>query len=99
MIFHLTGSAHVVRRSRFTKEQIEFGFKQAELGTKVEGICRRMCIGDAAFCKWRQKYAGLWPSELRRRRQLEEEYNKLQRLVADLSLDMAILKDVLSDKL
>jgi putative transposase len=49
--------------------------------------------------KWRQKYGGLGPSELRRLRQLEEENAKLKRLVADLSLDKAMLQDVLSKKL
>jgi putative transposase len=88
-----------VKRSRFTEEQIAFARKQAELGTKVEEICRKMGISDATFYKWRQKYGGLGPSELRRLRQLEEENNKLKRLVADLSLDKAMLQDVLSKKL
>lgn len=88
-----------MKRSRFTEEQIAFALKQTELGTKVEEICRKMGVSDAAFCKWRQKYGGLGPSELRRLRQLEEENNKLKRLVADLSLDKAMLQDVLSKKL
>ena len=88
-----------MKRSRFTEEQIAFALKQSELGTKVEEICRKMGISDATFYKWRQKYSGLGPSELRRLRQLEEENNKLKRLVADLSLDKAMLQDVLSKKL
>ncbi len=88
-----------MKRSRFTEEQIAFALKQTELGTKVEEICRKMGISDVTFYKWRQKYGGLGPSELRRLRQLEEENNKLKRLVADLSLDKAMLQDVLSKKL
>jgi len=88
-----------VKKSRFTEEQIAFALKQAELGTKVEEICRKIGISDATFYKGRQKYAGLGPSELRRLRQLEEENAKLKRLVADLSLDKAMLQDVLSKKL
>lgn len=88
-----------MKKSRFTEEQIAFAIKQSELGTKVEEICRKMSISDATFYKWRQKYGGLGPSELRRLRQLEEENNKLKRLVADLSLDKAMLQDVLAKKL
>jgi putative transposase len=58
-----------------------------------------MGISDAAFYNWRKKYGGLGPSEVRRLRQLEEENTKLKRLVADLSLDKAMLQDVLAKKL
>ena len=87
-----------MRKSKFTNEQIAFALKQAELGISVEEVCRKMGISDATFYKWRQKYAGVGPSELRRLRQLEEENAKLKRIVADLSLDKAMLQDVLSKK-
>ena len=58
-----------------------------------------MGISEATFYNWRKKYGGLGPSELRRLKQLEEENGKLKRLVADLSLDKAMLQDVLSKKL
>jgi putative transposase len=89
---------HVVKRSKFTEEQIAFALKQAELGTSVEEVCRKMGISDATFYNWRKKYGGLGPSELRRLKQLEEENAKLKRLVADLSLDKAMLQDVLAKK-
>jgi putative transposase len=57
-----------------------------------------MGISDATFYNWRKKYGGLGPSELRRLKQLEEENAKLKRLVADLSLDKAMLQDVLAKK-
>ncbi len=88
-----------MKRSRFTEEQIAFALKQQELGTSVEEICRKMGISDATFYNWRKKYAGLGPSELRRLKQLEEENTKLKRLVADLSLDKAMLQDVVKRKL
>ena len=88
-----------MKKSRFTEEQIALAIKQSELGTKVEEICRKMGISDATFYKWRQKYVGLGPSELRKLKQLEEENSKLKRLVADLSLDKAMLQEVLSKKL
>ena len=88
-----------MKRSRFTEQQIAFALKQAELGTPVEEICRKMGISDATFYNWKKKYGGLGPSELRRLKQLEEENTKLKKLVADLSLDKAMLQDVLSKKL
>jgi putative transposase len=88
-----------VKRSKFTEEQIAFALKQAEVGTPIEEVCRKMGISDATFYSWRKKYRGLGPSELRRLKQLEEENAKLKRLVADLSLDKAMLQDVLSKKL
>jgi len=90
---------HAVKKSKFTEEQIAYALKQAELGTPVAEVCRRMGISDATFYNWRTKYGGLSPSELRRLKQLEEENAKLKRLVADLSLDKAMLQDVLSKKL
>ena len=87
-----------MKRSRFTEGQIAFALKQQELGTSVDEICRRMGISDATFYTWKKKYSGLGPSELRRLKQLEEENAKLKRLVADLSLDKAMLQDVLKRK-
>jgi putative transposase len=88
-----------MKKSRYTKEQIAFALKQNEVGTSVAEICRKLGISEATFYKWKQKYAGLGPSELKRLKQLEEENSKLKRLVADLSLDKAMLQDVLSKKL
>ncbi|CAJ0686088.1 IS3 family transposase ISBcen15 [Ralstonia wenshanensis] len=88
-----------MKTSKFTEAQIAFAFKQAELGTKVEKVCRKLGISEATFYNWKKKYGGVGPSELRRMRQLEEENAKLKRLVADLSLDKAMLQDMLSKKL
>lgn len=87
-----------MKKSRFTEDQIAFALKQAELGIRVEEVCRKMGISDATFYKWRAKYAGVGPSELRRMRQLEEENRKLKQLVADLSLDKAMLQAVVAKK-
>ena len=62
-----------MKKSRFTDEQIAFALKQAETGTRIDEICRKMGISDATFYKWRQKYGSLGPSELRKLKQLEEE--------------------------
>ncbi len=87
-----------MKRSRFTEEQIAFALKQQELGVAVDEICRKLGISDATFYNWKKKYSGLGPSELRRLKQLEEENAKLKRLVADLSLDKAMLQDVVRRK-
>lgn len=88
-----------MKKSRYTEEQIAFALKQAELGTPVDEVCRKMGVSDATFYNWKKKYSGLGPSELRRLKQLEEENAKLKRIVADLSLDKAMLQDVLKKKL
>ncbi len=85
-----------MKRSKFTGAQIAFILKQAEEGVAVAEVCRKAGISDATFYGWRKKYAGLMPSEMKRLRQLEEENGKLKKLVADLSLDKAMLQDVLS---
>ena len=87
-----------MKKSNYTEEQIAFALKQAELGTPVEEVCRKMGISDATFYNWRKKFGGLGPSEVRRLKQLEEENAKLKRLVAELSLDKAMLQDVLAKK-
>lgn len=88
-----------MKKSKFTEEQIAFALKQAESGTSVDEICRKMGISQATFYAWRKKFGGLGVAELRRLRQLEEENRKLKQLVADLSLDKVMLQDVLSKKL
>lgn len=88
-----------MKKSKFTEEQIAFALKQNELGTSVEEVCRKLGISEATFYNWKKKFGGLGPSELRRLRQLEEENRKLKGLVADLSLDKAMLQDVLAKKL
>ena len=88
-----------MKKSKFTDEQIAFALKQAEVGTPVEEVCRKMGISDATFYNWRKKYGGLGPSELRRLKQLEEENSKLKRMFANLSLENEALKDVIAKKL
>ena len=87
-----------MKKTKFTEEQIAYALQQAETGTNVDEICWKMGIGQATFYNWRKKYGGLGVSELRRLRQLEEENRKLKQRVADLSLDKAMLQDVLKKK-
>lgn len=84
--------------SKFSEAQIAFVLKQAEEGKAVGEVCRKAGFSEATFYNWRKRYAGLMPSEVKRLRQPEEENAKLKRLVANLSLDKALLQDVLSKK-
>lgn len=87
-----------MKKSRFTEEQIAFALKQAEIGTPVAEVIRKMGISEQTFYNWKKKYGGLGPGELRRLKQLEEENRKLKQMVADLSLDKHMLQEVLSKK-
>jgi len=88
-----------MKKSRYTEEQIAFALKQAETGTPVAEVIRRMGVSEQTFYRWKKAYGGLGVGELRRVKQLEDENRKLKQLVADLSLDKHILQDVLSKKL
>jgi putative transposase len=83
-----------MKASKFTEAQIAFVLKQAVDGMAFGEVCRKAGISDATFYNWRKRYAGLMPSEVKRLRQLEDENAKLKRIVADLSLDKAMLQDV-----
>lgn len=88
-----------MKRSKFTEAQIAFVLKQVEDGVSVAEVCRKAGIAEATFYNWRKRYGGLMPSEMKRLKLLEEENSKLKRLVADLSLDKAMLQDVIKRKL
>ena len=88
-----------MKRKRFTEEQIAYALRQAESGVPVAEVIRKMGISEQTFYRWKKRFFGMGVSELRKLRQLEEENRKLKRLVADLSLDKAMLQEVLSKKL
>ena len=73
--------------------------RQGEEGASVEEVCRKAGISIQTYYRWRKKYAGLMPSEMKRLKQLEEENQRLKRLVADLSLDKEMLQEVVRKKL
>ncbi|SDB74386.1 putative transposase [Belnapia rosea] len=84
-----------MKQKRYTDEQIAFALRQAESGTAVAEICRKLGVSEPTFYRWKKQFAGMGTVEIRRLKQLEEENAKLKRLVADLSLDKTMLQDVL----
>ena len=84
-----------MKKSKFTEAQIAFVLKQVEEGTSIAEVCRKTGIAEATFYNWRKKYGGLMPSEMKPLKMLDEENARLKRLVADLSLDKAMLQDVI----
>jgi len=69
--------------------------RQAESGTRVTEICRKLGVSEATFYRWKKRYGSLGVSELRELRQLKDENRRLKGLVADLSLDKSILQETL----
>jgi putative transposase len=88
-----------MRKTAFTEEQVAYTLRQAEAGTPVLEICRKLGISQQTFYRWKKKFAGMGVAELRRLRQLEEENKQLKQLVADLSLDKHMLQEVIRKKL
>ena len=88
-----------MKKSKFTEQQIAFALKQVETGTKVKELVRKLGITEQTFYRWKRRYGGLGPSELKKMKQLEEENRKLKHMVADLSLDKAMLQEVIEKKL
>lgn len=88
-----------MKKGRYTEEQIAYALRQAEAGTKVGDICRKLGISEQTFYTWKRKYRGMGVTELRKLKQLEEENRKLKTLVADLTLDKHMLQEVVAKKL
>ncbi len=87
-----------MKRSRFTDEQKIAIVRQVAAGAKLGELCRKHGITETTFYRWRRKYDGLEVADARRLKALEDENRRLKKLVADLSLDNAMLKDVVGRK-
>ncbi len=83
-------------RKRHTEEQIIGILKQAEAGAKTTDICREHGISQPTFYKWKAKFGGMEVSDARKLRHLEDENQKLKRIVANQALDLEALKAVCS---
>ena len=88
-----------MKKTRFTEAQI-IGIlnEQEQGGIKVLELCRKHGISDATFYNWKSKYGGMKVDELKRLKELEQENSRLKKIVANQSLEMDIIKDLLSKK-
>ena len=87
-----------MKRKRYSVEQIVAAVKQHEASMPAAEIARKLGIADQTFYRWKQQYGGPEASEVRELKQLRDENAKLRKLVADLSLDKAMLQDIASKK-
>lgn len=84
-----------MKNKRFMEEQIACALAQESTGQTIAEICRKLGVSEQTFYRWKKKFGAMGVAEVRRLKQLEDENAKLKRLVADLSLDRAVLQDVL----
>jgi putative transposase len=84
-----------MRKSRFSDEQVIAILKEHQAGFSAADLCRRHGISDATFYKWRSKYGGMEASDAKRLRSLEDENAKLKKLLAEATLDVATLREML----
>src|SRR5262245_13278130 len=87
-----------MKRSRYTGEQIIGILREHEAGAKTADLARKHGISEATLYNWKARYGGMDVSEAKRLRQLEEENNKLKRLLADAMLDASALRELLAKK-
>jgi putative transposase len=88
-----------MKKSRFTESQIVAILEEGEAGVAPAELARRHGISRATYFNWRSKYGGVTVNELKRMKELEAENARLKRMYADLALENAAIKDVLSRKL
>lgn len=87
-----------MKRKRFTEEQIIGILRQAEAGVPFEQLKREHGVSNSSFYAWKRKFGGLEVSDAKKLRALEAENARLKRIVADLTLDNTMLKDIASKK-
>jgi putative transposase len=88
-----------VKKKRYSTEQIVAALKQVDMGMPVADLVRQLGISEMTYYRWKKKYAGLESDQVRELKQVLDENTRLKKLVAELSLDKAVLQDVLSKKL
>jgi putative transposase len=88
-----------MKKSKFTEIQIMAILGEGEAGLPVAEVCRKHGISNATYYQWKSKYARMSVGELKRVKELEAENSRLKRMYAQLALENAAIKDVLSRKL
>jgi Transposase. len=88
-----------MKRSRFSEEQIIGILREVQGGGNTRAVCAAYNISEGTYYAWKRKYGGMDVSEARRLRALEDENARLKRIIADLSVQNHILKEVNSKKM
>jgi putative transposase len=92
----------MARRRSYTPEQIITKLREAEIllsqGKTVIEASKQLEISEQTYYRWRREYGGMDVTQAKKLKEMEKENARLKKLVADLSLDNAILKEVLSKK-
>ena len=88
-----------MKRSNFTESQIIAILKEQENGKKVSDICREYGISQPTFYQWKSKYSGMEVNQLKRVKELEAELAQYKKIVAEQTLHITVLKDVIEKKL
>jgi putative transposase len=87
-----------VKKRRFTDDQIAYALPQESTGQAIAESCEKLGVSEQRFYRWKKKFVATGVAEVRRLKQLEDENATLKRHVADLSLDKAILQEVLRNE-
>lgn len=85
-------------KKRFSEEQIVQILQQAEGGGSVRDVCRKHNLSEQTFYRWRKRFAGMGVADVRRLRTLERENGELKKVVAELTLDNRMLREVNAKK-
>jgi putative transposase len=88
-----------MKKSNFSESQIVAILKEGDAGVPVAQLIRKHGISQATYYNWKAKYGGVSVAELKRLKELEAENAKLKRMYADLALENAAIKEVLTRKL
>jgi len=88
-----------MKKSKFSETQIVAILKEADAGMLVKDICRKHGISSPTYYSWKSKYGGMEASDLKRTKELESENAKLKRMYADLALENAAMKELITKKL
>ena len=86
----------MMKKSRFSEDQIIGVLREQEAGSKTEDVCRKHGVSQQTFYRWKAKYGGMTTSDAQKLKTLEDENRRLKKLLAESMLDVTALKDILS---
>ena len=88
-----------MKKSRFTESQMIAALKKQQQGMSVSDICREMGISQPTFYQWKSKFSGMEVNQLKKLKELEQELSQYKKIVAEQTLQITVLKDVVEKKL